>query len=722
MALLAAAGPAVAGSYTVVSCNAAPNHSGQAWQAQAGSVNSYQLCPSLGGGDPNTRGISTRAVGRTFSAGEYSRWWFFAPPGTTISRLDWAGRGSRNTPSWVVEISAQGGVSHSRLIGYAAQPGATSYAVSFEVPSPTVLWAPAGTTSLTQNVQCGAGSCGSGATMHTYHAAVTLHDHWAPGVSMSGVGEGEWVRGDRTIAFAASDNTGIKRVELLIDGALAETVGSYGCDYTRPVPCSNQSGAFTLRTADRADGPRRIDVRVVDGSDTVASTGRTIRVDNTPPAQVTPTVVGGEGWRRGDGFDVRWASVADGGSPIAGGRWQLCRTGTDACQTGSFDASNPTGLNDVGVGGDGSYELRVALRDQVGNQADLRDARPVRLRLDRAAPTVALDPHDPARPMQASARVADALSGVAGGQIEIQRRGGGAWHEIPTSVEGGRLVGVIDDERYTDGTYDLRARTVDHAGNEASTQQEVGGARAARQLPLRIKTRLTAGHRKVVRTRRTVLRGKGDKRRRRQVVRKRVQFRPRVTVGYRRAATLQGRLTNPDGQPLADVAVEVSARPQLPGSDFAAAGLVRTDGEGRFSYRVAGTHCRTLRFRYPGTSRIRPVSTDVTVAVRASSSFKLTPRRILNGETVTFTGRVRGGPIPPTGKLVELRKWSGRRWEPFRVVRSQPDGRWRHTEPVRSVRGLVTFRLRARLPAEAGYPYAAANTPVRKLRVRGANP
>lgn len=715
---------AIAGTYTVVSCNAAPpTHSGAAWQAQAGSVNSYQLCPSHGGGTPNTRGISTRAVGRTFSGGEYSRWWFYAPSGTTISRLDWAGRAGRDTPSWATEISAQGGISYARLIGYAAQPGATAYGSGFEIPNPTTVWTPAGTTSLTQNVQCGAGSCGSGATMHTYHAAVTLTDHWNPGVSIGGIAEGEWVRGDRTVSFNASDNTGIKRAQMYLDHQPApDSVAGFGCDYSQPVPCSNQAGAFTLRTGNGPDGPRLVEILVHDGSDTPGAAGATIRVDNTAPTKVVPAIAGGSGWRQSDGFDARWPSAADSGSPIVGGRWELCRAGRVACVTRDFTGSNPTGLSNLLVAADGSYELRVTLRDQAGNQPPLSDASPALLRLDRQAPSLALEPLNPNAPMQVTASATDGLSGIASGQIEIQRRDSDRWHELPTTVEGDRLVAAIDDERFDDGSYELRARAIDHAGNETSTHVETGGTRAARQLPLRIKTRLVAGQRSVTKVKRVVKRGKGKKRRRQIVVREKVTYRKRVAVRHRGAATVNGRLTNPDGQPLRDVAIEVSARPILLGAGFAAAGFVRTDSDGRFSYRLRGVSSRTLRFRYLGTSRIRPAATDISVAVPASSTFRLAPPRIFNGETVTFAGRVRGGPIPAQGKLVELRKWTGRRWDPFRVVRSAPDGRWRHTEAVLSVRGLVTFRLRATIPAEAGFPFATGHTSARKLRVRGANP
>lgn len=718
-AWIALAGSAAAGTYTVRSCDAAPpSYSSAAWQPQSGSVNTYKLCPSATSATPNPRGMVTRAVGQTFPMGAYSRLWFFAPAGTTIARLDWAGRMARNNPSWAMEIRAQGAVDQ-RLIGFPAQPGATSYTSSRDRPHVESYPAPAGTTRLLQNVQCGARQCDSGATFHTYHAAVVLNDHSPPAVSIGGIAENEWVGGDRAISFTATDNIGIKRAQLYVDHRGQAAPAEFGCDYTVPVPCANHSGNFVLRTETIDDGSHLVEVLVHDGSNTPAATGRTIRVDNTPPAPVRPAVAGGEGWRRVDGFPVSWPSVADAGSPLVGGRWELCKPGRTECRSGSFSDSDPTGFDSVRLGIDGAFELRVALRDQAGNQALLRDARPVALRLDRQPPELAIEPFDPASPMRATARAVDGLSGVASGQIEMQRQGTGRWRELPTTVEGGRLVARIDDERYADGTYQLRARAIDHTGNEASTYVEASGARATRQLPLRVKTRLHAGRRTVRVIRRVVVRGRGKHRRRRVVRRRRVQYRPAVTVRYRRRAVVRGRLANPDGQPLYDVPIEVTARPRLPGAAFAAAGIVRTDQHGRFSYRVRGTRSRTLRFRYPGTSRIRPSTVDVAVRVPASSSFKIRPRRIVNGETVTLTGRVRGGPIPAAGKLVELRKWTGSRWEPFRVVRTDPQGHWKHVESVGSVTGIVSFRLRARLPAEAGFPYRAANTRPRKLVVAG---
>ena len=710
-----AVAPASAGQYYVVACDAAPGGASHAWQPQGGSYNTYKLCPTPGGGSPNGRGMVTRLTDRTFGAGEFSRLWFYAPGGTHVLRVDWSGRMARAACTWHVELRADGGFGVSPLLRWVGAPGQTSCETAYENPNVMNLWAPAGTTAVMQNTQCAAATCPSGATFHTYYAGVLLNDFSAPAISMSGVGEGEWVRSDRAVSFDAVDNIGIKLVKFYIDGHERPGALGYGCDYASPVPCSNHSGAFNIPTTQLSAGSHRIEMWAFDGSDTPVGVARNIRVDNTPPAHVTLDLSGGEGWRSINDYGLKWQPVADNGSPIVGGTWELCKPGRTACTTGALTQPNPTALSSVKLPADGAYEFRVALRDQAGNVAALRDARPAMLRLDREAPRVSIDPVDPNTPIRAAATVSDSVSGLGGGQLEMRRAGATTWQELPTAVEGNKLVAQIDDERFSNGRYELRARALDQAGNEASTFAEASGAQAVRQLPIRVVTRLNAG-RKVARTvRRVVGRGK----RKRTVKRREVRYRETLTVRRKRRAVVRGVLRNPDGQPLHDVPIQVSARPELPGAGFSTAAVVRTDRKGRFSYRLRGTISRTLRFRYDGTSRIRPATSDVTVKVPASSTFTLNPRRIVNGETVTFRGRVRGGPIPATGKLIELRRWTGRRWDPFRVVRTDPAGRWSHTEPVVSVSGFVIFRLRAAIPAEAGFPYSHGRTRARELRVRG---
>ena len=61
-------------------------------------------------------------------------------------------------------------------------------------------------------------------------------------------------------------------------------------------------------------------------------------------------------------------------------------------------------------------------------------------------------------------------------------------------------------------------------------------------------------------------------------------------------------------------------------------------------------------------------------ACRRSSSLRVSRRRVLNGQAVTFRGRLRTMPVPPGGKLVELQVRLSGRWQTFRTTRTDQDG------------------------------------------------
>jgi hypothetical protein len=71
--------------------------------------------------------------------------------------------------------------------------------------------------------------------------------------------------------------------------------------------------------------------------------------------------------------------------------------------------------------------------------------------------------------------------------------------------------------------------------------------------------------------------------------------------------------------------------------------------------------------------------------------------------------------------LVELQvKQPTGRWTTFRTLRSDAQGRWALRYRFRYVRCHATYRLRAHIPAEAGYPFAPGSSRARVVSVRGA--
>jgi len=126
-----------------------------------------------------------------------------------------------------------------------------------------------------------------------------------------------------------------------------------------------------------------------------------------------------------------------------------------------------------------------------------------------------------------------------------------------------------------------------------------------------------------------------------------------------------------------------------------------------------------LRVAYQGSGTTLPSQREVTLLVPAGSTVHAQPRRVLNGRTVTFTGQVRSLPIPAGGKLVELQVVLSGRWQTFRTVRTDASGAWGIRYRFRRSCGVLSYRFRTRLPAEAGYPFESGHTRAVSVRVRG---
>jgi hypothetical protein len=60
---------------------------------------------------------------------------------------------------------------------------------------------------------------------------------------------------------------------------------------------------------------------------------------------------------------------------------------------------------------------------------------------------------------------------MATGEIEMRERGGDTWHALQTKLEGSRLVGYVDDERFRSGAYESRRQRGVH---KPSSQRRTG--------------------------------------------------------------------------------------------------------------------------------------------------------------------------------------------------------------------------------------------------------
>lgn len=180
---------------------------------------------------------------------------------------------------------------------------------------------------------------------------------------------------------------------------------------------------------------------------------------------------------------------------------------------------------------------------------------------------------------------------------------------------------------------------------------------------------------------------------------------------------LGGRLVNRAGHALSGAKVLVYSQPTEGTEQLE--DTVTTDARGRFAYAVEARSSRRFRFVYQGTATILPVEDTATLLVKATSAISVEPKHVLNGDSVTFSGRVKGRPLPEAGKLVELQVRLTEEWQTFRTIRSDPHGAWSIPYRFQRTCGVQRYRFRAHLPGEANYPLESGNSHELEVRVRG---
>ena len=710
------AAPASAGTYEVRACDAAPGYANNSWAPERnhGGLAIYASCPS--GGLDN--GLVTRHTGQpagwTVPTGAAARWVFRAPPATAIVGIRANAFFDQSDHRWQVGLSNGAtllrGCGATRFAIGGACGGGLGEDEYVGVPPSSVLYT---------ETLCAYGPCPASyhpsAPGHVYarailsSAIVTIDDQSPPAMSnpRGELWTGAWTSGRRSVAFDATDGSGIKASRVFIDDRrLAFT--DRACDPTLP-SCPDGGAAFSVATWDGVgDGRHALILQAVDRGDNVAESRREIWIDNTPPAAPQGlSVEGGEGWKADNRFKFEWRNPPQAGTaPVSGIEYQLCPSGSaEGCVRDRKEGKNISTLSDLRLPRPGDWTVTAWLRDEAGNAAESTAAAPVHLRFDPDPPELAILSPDPEDPARVRVQAADATSEIARGEVELRRRGSRSWRSLPAVLEAGGFSAVIDDESLARGLYEVRARARDAAGNERSTELLSNGQTALLTLPIRIETRLQVGKAKRVRAARS---GRG---------RTIYLSRPRVRNGRR--VRLHGRLTAPGGNPLQRVDVEVAGRPDLPGAAFQPVATLKSSRTGRFTYLVPAGPSRVIRFRYQGAPKIRAQTREIDVRVRASSTVHRSRRSTVNGEAVTFRGRLRGGWVPSTGKLVELQFYGRGEWRTFATTRTDAVGRWRHAYRFTGTRGTIRWRFRARIPRETGYPYAPGKSRRVQVTVRG---
>jgi hypothetical protein len=698
--------PALAGGYDVYACNATvAGGANNSWGTYAdGGMTAYTDCPAR-------QGLVTRNVFDGGQSGFLQGAWmiFDAPSGNSIDAVSFEVGLRRPDCSWTTAlIGSNGDLGGNVIFGwpggqYCDSPLSTPDEYSFLTGRYSY---PVGNTRVRLETRCAAGACTRNgvAAIHIRNVDVRVRDDVAPSLA-NGRGSlwasSGWLSGTQSIGFDASDGAGVSEATIQIDGReVARKTNP--CDFTQPAPCPSAVLDLPVVTAGLgADGDHVVTLSAADAAGNPSSVSRTIHIDNSPPdPPQNVTVEGGDGWRATNDFNIKWGLAPPKvGARVAAAEWDLCPTSAGACTHGAAPGTVLTSVSHLKLPAPGEYSLKLWLRDEAGNQ-DPRLAAPLlKLRYDDVSPTLAFETPDPNDPTLLAVATSDRGSGVASGQIQMRRQGRDQWLTLPTTVQAGRLTAHIDDEHLGDGVFDVQAHAADFAGNERTTNQRSDGAIETVTLPLRLKTRLRTGV--VVRHGRSARLARA------------------AFARYGQLVRVRGRLSSPEGNPLQDMEVQAWTQIRDGVTPPRLIATVKTSRKGGFSFLVRKGPSRTIRVTYGGTPQIRSITKLVTLNVRSRTSIRPNHRRVVNGEAVRFHGRIRTGRIPEHGKLVEVQVWVRGKWRTFATTRAGRRGLWSYDYRFDGTRGRQTYRFRAKVPPETGYPFATGRSRVVRVRVVG---
>jgi hypothetical protein len=190
-----------------------------------------------------------------------------------------------------------------------------------------------------------------------------------------------------------------------------------------------------------------------------------------------------------------------------------------------------------------------------------------------------------------------------------------------------------------------------------------------------------------------------------------------VTVPAEQPAEVTGELTSNAGDPISGATICVQAQVQESGSEPQTIATETTDAQGNFSYEVApGPNRRFLvGYRHDAFQ----VAKTLDVNSDAKPTIELSKGRVGHGGKVGITGALPGPQA--AGRVVVLQASSlhGDRWLTFRRATTGPKGGFRSSYRFAKTSGTTTYRMRAVVPRQTGYPYEPGHSNSKRVKVLG---
>ena len=188
-----------------------------------------------------------------------------------------------------------------------------------------------------------------------------------------------------------------------------------------------------------------------------------------------------------------------------------------------------------------------------------------------------------------------------------------------------------------------------------------------------------------------------------------------VTVGFGQGAEVKGQLADNAGDPISGATICVEAQTEGVPGEPAPVATATTDASGQFSYELpSGPNRRVLiGYRHDAFQ----VGRTITYAAHSKPTVELQPGRIHEGDSIKITGMLPGPASAGRVVVLQASALHGRRWLTFRKATTGPRGGFRATYRFGATTHTITYKIRAVVPLQSGYPYAAGRSEPGRVKV-----
>jgi len=183
----------------------------------------------------------------------------------------------------------------------------------------------------------------------------------------------------------------------------------------------------------------------------------------------------------------------------------------------------------------------------------------------------------------------------------------------------------------------------------------------------------------------------------------------RIRFGAR--TTISGWLGTATGTALGSQTVRIMTAANNGLQHFRQAALTTTAADGAWTAKLPPGPSRLIEAVYGGTSTTEPAaSAYARVVVPASVKLRIRPSHVRWGRTVTITGRLRGGYVPPFGEALSLSLDYNGRTIDVQHIRTGRKGRFRTTYTFLGGAGSARYPFWVTTVPESGFPWAVASS------------